>query len=74
MSLLTKKQAMEMLGVSIATINRILTEIPYVKIRGSVRIKEDDLKKYIEGNIKEPPPPVIKATKGFSYTPGQKLV
>lgn len=43
--LMSKKQAGEALGVSLRTVNRLLSEkkLPYVKVRHSVRIPIDEV-------------------------------
>lgn len=48
--LMTIKEVAEYLQVSVRTVQRILDsgELPYRKIKGSIRIKMEDLDKYVE--------------------------
>jgi excisionase family DNA binding protein len=48
--LISKKEAAEILGVSVRTIERMLLngEVTKVKVRGSVRIRLNELNEYLE--------------------------
>lgn len=57
MKLLTVKECAKILNVSLGLAYRIVSngELPSVKIASAIRVKENDLEAYVEGNRNEPP-------------------
>ena len=53
--MLCVKQVAERLSVSQSLVRSLLAtgDLPYFKIRGSVRVAEDDLKRYLESTKRE---------------------
>lgn len=53
-TMLTKTDVMQVLNVSLSTVNRLMKskELPFQKIRGAVRFKRQDVDEYLERSRK----------------------
>lgn len=75
MQLLKVKEAAKILGVSQATVYRLITEnqILHVNVGGRRQINHEDLERYIKENTSKP---VKKYEKipSLKYTPGMRIV
>jgi len=75
--LLTVKQAMDVLGVSQATMYRMLAErqLPHVKVRGRKQVNEADIERYIRENTSGSAEFAdLKGIKRFEYVKDMKVV
>ena len=83
--LLTKAEVCELLGVSVPTLSRIVSDgaMPVYKIRGQLRFAESDVAAYIKGcreqRTKAEKPKPVKMSKlcpelPARYIPGMKVV
>lgn len=63
--LLTKAEVQELLGISRATVDRIVAsgELEALRIRGQVRFTEDDLRRYLASCRAPRPKPAPRAQK-----------
>ena len=84
-SMLTKRDACELLSVSPKTIDRIVRDgdLPAYRVRGQMRYKASDIEEYLKRSVVAVPPKALLQRKKYArhkdeersrYVPGMRVV